>query len=124
MKFLVPLLMVALLVSNGANVRAQSTTNRLTVQEPAEPSGNVVRDPLGKACLDVEAAARPQSSNHDMLDHVVSIKNNCLRPIKVKLCYYKSESCKQFDVQAYKRVDTILGAMRGVSFFRYSVFQK
>lgn len=59
-----------------------------------------------------------------MLEHVVSVKNSCPRLIKVKVCYYGSEQCKQFDVQPYKRVDTILGVMRGVKFFKYTLSQK
>lgn len=96
----------------------------LTMQGSAEPGGNVIRDSLGKPCLDIEAAARSETVNPDMLEHVVSVKNNCSRLIKVKVCYYGSEQCKQFDLQGYKRVDTILGVMRAIRFFRYTLFQK
>lgn len=59
-----------------------------------------------------------------MLDHIVSIKNSCPKLIKVKVCYFNSDQCKDVELQAYKRVDTFLGAMRGVNFFRYSIIQK
>lgn len=94
------------------------------MQGAAESGGNIVRDSLGRPCLDVEAAARRETINPDMLEHVVSVKNNCSRSLKVKVCYYGSEQCKQFDVQRYQRVDTILGVMRGIQFFRYTVSQK
>ncbi|MBR1329075.1 hypothetical protein [Bradyrhizobium ottawaense] len=125
MKHVLGLGLVLLLSSNCA-VHAQfnRAASNFTLQGPAEQGGSVVKDATGKNCLDVEAAARPQTVNREMLDHVVSLKNSCSRAIKVKLCYYNSDSCKQFDVQAYKRVDTILGTMRGVSLFRYTLNQK
>lgn len=59
-----------------------------------------------------------------MLDHVVSLKNNCPRIIRAKVCYFSSDHCNEVVVQGYKRVDTILGTMRGVKFFRYALTQK
>lgn len=97
----------------------------LTMQGPPESSNSaVIRNALGKPCLDIEAAARAHVIDRDMLDHVVSVKNNCPRTIKVKVCYFDSDACNVFDIQAYKRVDTILGTMRKVSNFRYTITQK
>lgn len=104
--------------------QSSAPTRGVTIQGPAEQSGIVIKDATGKPCLDVEAAARPQFSNREMLEHVVSVKNNCPRTIRIKLCYYNSEACRQFDLLGYKRTDTTLGVMRGVSFFRYTVLQK
>lgn len=109
--------------------RAQTATTTpsasITLQGPADQAGaSVVRDALGRPCLDVEAAARAHTVNPDMLDHVVSLKNNCPRIIRVKVCYFNSDRCNDVVVQGYKRVDTILGTMRGVKFFRYSMIQK
>lgn len=119
-------LIAALVAGIGSTASGQSSqpAARLTIQGPAEQAGITVKDALGKPCLDIEAAARPETINPDMLEHVVSLKNNCSRLIKVKLCYYNSEQCKQFDVQGYRRVDTTLGVMKGVKFFRYSLTQK
>lgn len=113
----------------GGAVHSQSmgssTASRLTIQGPAEASGtSVIRDALGKPCLDVEAAARGHVVHPETLDHLVSIKNNCPRSIKVKVCYYGSDRCNDVIVQQYGRVDTILGTMTGVKTFRYSVSQK
>lgn len=108
-----------------AQCQTSSTRSRLTLQGPAEQSGSpVIRDALNRPCLDVEAAARAHVINPDMVDHVVSVKNSCPRPIKLKICYFQSDRCKEVDVQAYKRVDTILGTMTKIFTFRYSVFQK
>lgn len=63
-------------------------------------------------------------TNPDMLDHVVSVKNNCPRLIKVKICYFQSDRCREADVRGYGRVDTVLGTMMKIREFRYSLFQK
>lgn len=96
------------------------------MQGPAEQQsgGSVIRDGLGRPCLDVEAAARAQVVNPAMVDHVVSVKNNCPRLIRVKVCYFNSERCNELTLQGYKRVDSILGTMRGISTFRYSILQR
>lgn len=97
----------------------------LTMQRPAEQAGNVVRDALGRACLDIEAAARAEVINPNVVDHVVSMKNTCARKVKVKVCYYQSDRCKDLEVDGYKRVDTLLGTMsKASSIFRYTVFQR
>ncbi|MBB4260156.1 hypothetical protein [Bradyrhizobium sp. CIR3A] len=103
----------------------QKGVSRLTFQGSAEQSSSsIVRDPLGKPCLDVEAVARAHVANREIVDHVVSVKNNCSRPIKVKVCYFNTQQCNALDVQAYKRVDTILGTMNKITAFRYSIDQK
>ncbi len=104
---------------------SSSTAAKFTIQGAAEPSNSVViRDVLGRPCLDVEAIARSRTANLDTVDHVVSLKNNCPKLIKARVCYFNSDKCNQFDVQPYKRVDTVLGTMNHVKFFRYSIFQK
>lgn len=112
-------------VSSGKACQAQSLSPRLTMQGPAEASAaSVPRDGLGRPCLDIEAAAREQTVNPNMFDHVVSIKNICPRLIKVKVCYFNSTRCSDEDVRAYKRLDVVLGSMRGVKFFKYTITQK
>src|SRR5438874_10992677 len=59
--------------------------SRLTLQGPAEQSYKpVVRDALGRPCLDVEAAARVHVVNPALVDHVVSLRNGCSRSVSVK----------------------------------------
>ncbi|WP_407117224.1 hypothetical protein [Bradyrhizobium sp. LMG 9283] len=116
-------------VELSPSARAQTATtapsSSLTLQGPADQAGaSVIRDALGRPCLDVEAAARAHTVNPEMLDHVVSLKNNCPRIIRVKVCYFNSDRCNDVVIQGYKRADTILGTMRGAKFFRYSMIQK
>ncbi|MFK4385537.1 coproporphyrinogen III oxidase [Bradyrhizobium sp. USDA 223] len=54
----------------------------------------------------------------------MSVKNKCARAIKVKLCYFQTDRCKEFNIHAYERVDSILGTMTKVTSFRYSLVQK
>lgn len=114
-----------LLAQAHAQASATSPSQSFLMQGPADQSDiGVIRDALGRPCLDVEAAARAHVVNPNLFDHVVSIKSNCVRPIKVKLCYFQSDACKEIVVPGYKRVDTILGTMTNVSRFRYSLIQK
>lgn len=104
---------------------AATPTPRLTMQGAAENTGtSIIRDALGRPCLDVEAASKPHTIDPAMVDHVVSIKNSCARLIRAKVCYYKTDRCNELTIQGYKRIDTILGTMRGVAMFRYSILQK
>jgi len=108
-------------VGQGANPFA----SRLTLQGPAEQSQSpVVRDGLGRPCIDLEAAARAHVSNPNFVDHVISIKNSCPRTIDVRVCYFGSDTCISANVQPYKRIDKILGFGTTTRFFRYSVTQK
>ncbi|RXH25172.1 hypothetical protein XH99_11325 [Bradyrhizobium nanningense] len=59
-----------------------------------------------------------------MIDHVVSVKNKCPRSIKVKICYFETDRCKELDIRPYDRVDALLGTMTKVTRFRYSLIQK
>lgn len=99
--------------------------SRATLQGPAEQSTSpVVKDALNRPCLDMEAVSRAHAANPSVFDHIVSIKNNCAKRIRVKLCYYNTETCKELLLSPYSREDTILGTMAGgASRFRYSVIQ-
>lgn len=116
---------VGILAGSSLAQTAPPKAPALTLQGSAEQSPtSVVKDAFGKPCLDIEAAARAHVANPDMLDHVVSVKNNCPRTIQVKACYFRSDRCNDFPVKGYGRVDSILGTISKVRYFRYSVFQK
>lgn len=59
-----------------------------------------------------------------MLDHIVSIKNNCTKRISVKVCYYGSDRCVDSILAGLKRADITLGSMYKIASFRYNVFQR
>jgi hypothetical protein len=112
-------------IQPGHAQTSRSATPKFTMQGAAEPSTSpVVRDATNRPCLDVEAAARASVVNRDLIDHVVSFKNNCPRLIKVKICYFQTDRCKDVAVAGYQRADTVLGTMVKVTTFRYSMTQK
>lgn len=119
------LLLIALIDGTATAYSQSSPSNsRLMIQGPAVQAGGLAKDALGRPCVDVEAAARPETVNPDMLDHVISLKNTCPKLVKAKVCYYNSDRCRDVSLDPYKRVDTILGTMRGIKFFRYTLTTK
>lgn len=104
---------------------AQNSSQNFVLQGPAEKANSAeLKDSLGRPCLDIEAAAKGSVITPNMFQHIVSVRNNCNRPIKVRVCYFNSDRCNSFELPALKRIDTVLGTMNGVKFFRYSVLQK
>lgn len=124
---LVPLICVALALMSIQHLPlayAQATKPGLTMQGSADTLDSpAIRDAANRPCLNVEAAAKKLISNGELMDHIVSVKNNCSRTIRIKICYYHSDHCKEATVYGYQRVDTILGMMK-MSTFRYSLSQK
>lgn len=97
---------------------------RFTIQGPADQSAMpVIRDALNRPCLDTEAISRAHIVNTAIFDHVVSIKNRCVRLIKVMVCYSNSDICKKADIGGYQREDLILGTAK-MNYFRYTIIQK
>lgn len=118
-------LLILLAVVPYVHAQANATAPSFKMQGSADQTNSpVVRDSLGRPCLDVEAAARSHVVNPSLFDHIVSIKNGCARAVRVKLCYFRSDICKEIGVPGYKRIDTILGTMANVTTFRYSLNQK
>jgi hypothetical protein len=54
-----------------------------------------------------------------LFEHVISADNHCPRTIKLKVCYYDSQTCVPLDVPAYGRQRAILGVSSAGPDFRY-----
>lgn len=118
-------LLVALNVPGQAQAASPVANSTLTLQGSAEQTAApIIKNAFGRPCLDVEAAARSRVVNPKLVDHIVSVKNNCPRAIDVSVCYFNSSKCNAFRVSGYDRVDTILGTMTEIRNFRYSISQK
>ncbi|MCK1468410.1 hypothetical protein [Bradyrhizobium sp. CW10] len=118
-------LAIAISAWSSAIAQSTSTSHGFVSQGPAEKSNSTdLKDSLGRPCLDIEAAAKASVITPNMFQHIVSVRNSCNRVIKVRVCYFNSDRCNAFDLAASKRIDSILGTMTGVKYFRYSVFQK
>lgn len=99
--------------------------SRLTLQNGGENAALIVhRSSLGKPCLNIEAASRAHVINPDVYDNIVSFQNQCNILIKVRVCYYGSESCVDVEVPAQKRTDAVLGIRPHSQYFRYSYKEK
>lgn len=104
----------------GASAEPASNS-RLTMQSGSY-AGRVPasRDAFGKLCADVEAASKARVSNPNVFEHIVSVLNRCLKPIKLRFCYFGSDRCTDVDLPGLKRKDLVLGVYPGLKTFRYS----
>jgi hypothetical protein len=118
------------LLSFGHCAVAQSDSSgsfqsRLTLQGGGDNAAlSVHRDALGRPCLDFEAASRAHVINPNVYDHVVSVYNQCVRLIKLSVCYYGSDRCIDMEVPPLARKDGILGIYPSMQYFRYSYKEK
>ncbi|MFL9828361.1 hypothetical protein [Rhodoplanes sp. SY1] len=101
---------------------AQSASNsRLTLQSGSYAGKALVsKDAFGKPCADVEAASKARVSNPNVFEHIVSVQNRCLKPLKLRFCYFGSDRCTDLDLPGLKRKDLVLGVYPGLKTFRYS----
>ncbi|MDI1343079.1 MAG: hypothetical protein PSV22_03115 [Pseudolabrys sp.] len=99
--------------------------SRLTLQNSGQNAALTVhRSSLGKPCLNIEAASRAHVINPDVYDNIVSFQNQCNILIKVRVCYFGTESCVDVEVPAQKRTDAVLGIRPHSQYFRYSYKEK
>ena len=63
----------------------------------------------GKPCISVSATSRHQVVNPIIIDQIVTVTNICGQPIRVQVCYIKSSDCIIVPLQAYQRLERILG---------------
>jgi hypothetical protein len=116
---------VSLLCAEAGPLLAQGTTpglqSRLKMQGPGESASIAVsRNALRQPCLDFEAISRAHVVNPNVYDHVVSAYNRCLKPIKVRVCYYGTDHCVDIEAKSMKRTEGILGIYPSMQYFRYS----
>jgi hypothetical protein len=109
----------------GAVAQVAPSKSRLTLQNDGVNSGLTVhRSPLGKPCLNIEAASRAHVINPDVYDNVVSVKNQCGKTINLRICYYKTDSCTDVEVRGYQRKDVVLGVRPHMQYFRFTFKEK
>lgn len=74
-------------------------------------------DPTGKPCLVVSPMSESQAVNKHVFNHILILDNRCAKEIRIRACYYKTDSCTTMSVGGYRRQQQILGI------FSYSDFQ-
>ena len=65
-------------------------------------------EPSGRPCLTVNPIAQRQSINKSIFDQILLLDNRCGKEIRIRVCYYKTDSCKTMAVGGYKRQQQIL----------------
>lgn len=98
-------------------------SGKFAVNSPlTQPKGFTVSrprslDPTGKPCLVVSPMAESQALNKNVFNHILILDNRCGKEIRIRACYYKTDSCTTMSVGGYRRQQHILGI------FSYSDFQ-
>jgi hypothetical protein len=103
---------------NGGTVGSGSESNSLpSAGQAMLPPRH--RDPGGRTCLEVIPMARKQAINPSIYDQILILDNRCSTDIRLRACYFGTNSCKVMSVGAYKRVEQLLGVFPS-QVFRFS----
>jgi hypothetical protein len=77
------------------------------------------RDFAGKPCLAIGGFARAHTSNANLFDHVIEIKNGCSQSIRTQICYLRTQECITMEVAGHMTKEGILGTLPSIKDFRY-----
>jgi hypothetical protein len=108
----------------SANAHAQDM--ELPRGIPPVQEGFVKRhmSPLGRPCLAIQGYAKPEIVNKNIYQHWIKTDNTCGQPIKVKVCYYKTESCILITVPPYEKKDAVLGIFPALKKFQFEATEQ
>lgn len=73
----------------------------------------------GKPCIYVLGQSRPQALNPNVYEHILIVSNSCSLPIKLRACYYGTETCNDVNIAAFARRQEIFGIMPNTKDFRF-----
>ena len=82
------------------------------------------RGPTGSPCLDVVGFSRRHTTNSNLYDHVIAVKNNCAQSLTMQVCYYNTQDCLPMEIPGGERKEAILGTMPSTKDFRYEFREK
>ena len=82
------------------------------------------RNPTGQPCLTVNGFSRAQAINPKIFTHTIFASNGCSQPIKMQVCYYKSQHCVPVDVPGYGRKEAVLGVLPAMKDFRFEYHEQ
>jgi hypothetical protein len=104
---------------------AQTQAPRKTPSKPLlpdtsqAPGGRLHMNSFGKPCLTVRGNPKAQLVNPNLFSHMIVVTNTCSMPIKLKVCYYKTQNCVPIEVLGYGRKEAILGIFPAMKSFRF-----
>ncbi len=76
-------------------------------------------DPTGNPCLNVYPHSEHQTINKMIFNHVLLLDNHCSKEVRIKACYYKTDSCQEITVPPYTRKNYVFGVFT-TGDFRYA----
>jgi len=76
-------------------------------------------DPTGRPCLAVHASSEKQSINTMIYNHILLLDNQCTKEIRIRACYYKTDSCQEIAVRGNNRQRYVFGVFTTPD-FRFS----
>lgn len=77
------------------------------------------RDFAGKPCLAIGGFARAHTSNSNLFDHVIEIKNGCSQSLRTQICYLRTQQCITMEVAGHMTKEGILGTLPSMKDFQY-----
>jgi hypothetical protein len=99
----------------GGTGRLASGEDQTQVSSPlVGPARNT--DPAGKPCLNVYASTEPQKINTMIFNHILLLDNHCSKAVKIRACYYKTDSCQEISASGYKRQTHVFGVSTAPDF--------
>ena len=81
------------------------------------PQRNV--DATGRPCLDVRPGSEPQTINKMIYNHILVLENHCTKEIRIRACYFKTDSCQEITVRGNNRQRYVFGVFTTPD-FRFS----
>ncbi len=122
----------------GLHLPNQTQSGNSQFSSPNSNFGvKVHTDAVGKPCVKVSAYSHQQTNYRKIFDptltlrngsnifeHFISAQNHCSQPVKLRVCYYNSQSCVAVDVPAYGRQEALLGAYPALPDFRYQYVEQ
>jgi hypothetical protein len=76
-------------------------------------------DATGRPCLNVHASAEKQTINTMIYNHILLLDNVCTKEIRLRACYYKTDSCQEITVRGNNRQRYVFGVFTTPD-FRFS----
>jgi hypothetical protein len=76
-------------------------------------------DPMGRPCLNVHASSEKQTINTMIYNHMLLLDNHCTKEIRIRACYYKTDSCQEIALPSNNRQRYVFGVFTTPD-FRFS----
>jgi hypothetical protein len=87
--------------------------------QPSTGTGIKSIDIYGKQCYTIQGVARSHAINPNIFDHVIIVKNQCFKNVKLKICYHKSDRCIEMSIPHRSTKESWLGSFPSMRFFQY-----